>query len=210
MGITPALFLDSGNNFTTLPWQLWERLTENWQPRNVIEGLRSAGESRPQSYLARLNSLEIGNLRLSRPPIVVIKPQTAGTLAQAEVSGMLGQEVLKQFIITFDLPNNRLFIRPDPNYRSDPLRYTTIGLQVQTLGTTVTVASVWDGSPASEAGIRAGDEILQVNGKPLDPTATAQDVGRFFHGPEGTKIRLQFRREGKLFERSLVCRNHLP
>lgn len=176
----------------------------------MIGGLRSTGEAVPQSYLTRLDSLEIGKFKLSRPPILLIKPQTAGTPAEPGSPGLLGQDVLKQFILTVDLPNERLYLRPDPNYHPDPLRYTAVGIQVQRRGTAFFVASVWEGSPASEADIRLGDEIFKIDGKPLSSGALRAPSVHLLHRPEGAKIHLLLRRDSRTFERVLVCRNLLP
>jgi len=208
--IQDRLHLDSGSNFMNLSWNVWERITQNWHPTRIIRGLRASGEAEPQSFLTKVDSLQIGKFRLSRPATVVTKQQAAGAFAQAGASGLIGYDVLKQFILTIDLRHNQLFLRPDPQYHPDPLRYTTIGIQVQTQGTTFLVASVWEESPASKAGIRAGDEILKIDGKPLDPQVLDALSGHLLHRPEGTTIRLQLRREGQTFEHTLVCRNLLP
>ena len=208
--IQDHLCLDTGSNFTNLSWNAWQRITENWHPREIVSGLRASGESEAQSYLTRLDSIQVGKMRVSRPAVVVTKPQTTGTLAQATFSGLLGHNELKRFILTIDLPDNQLFLRPDPKYHPNPLRYTTVGIQAQKQGTTFLVASVWDNSPASKAGIRIGDEILKIDGKALDPVALGALSGHLLHRPEGTPIHLQLRREGQTFERTLVCRNLLP
>lgn len=60
----------------------------------------------------------------------------------------------------------------------------------------IVVISPFDGSPAMQAGIMAGDVILEVDdtmvsGMPLE------DVVRLIRGPRGTKVRLTILREGE-------------
>lgn len=58
----------------------------------------------------------------------------------------------------------------------------------------VRVAQVEGGSPADLAGIRPGDQVLDVNGQ---PTARAGDVERFLLGSPETRLNLRLRRGGE-------------
>ena len=55
-----------------------------------------------------------------------------------------------------------------------------------------------------------GDEILKIDGKLLAPGLPDPLSGNLLHRPEGTTIRLQLRRGGRTFDRSLTCRDLLP
>jgi carboxyl-terminal processing protease len=59
----------------------------------------------------------------------------------------------------------------------------------------VVVVAPVDGSPASRAGILAGDVILSVDGMPLD-VADLDDAVHLMRGPLGTRVVLIIRREG--------------
>jgi len=88
-----------------------------------------------------------------------------------------------------------------------PLRgeYDGIGAWVDTSGKYLTIISPMEGSPAEKAGLKAGDQIIGVDGEDvtsLDP----QLVLRRVLGPAGTTVRLTILREGeeKPFEVSIV------
>jgi carboxyl-terminal processing protease len=57
--------------------------------------------------------------------------------------------------------------------------YPGIGLVSREIGGALFVAYVYDGGPAARAGVKVGDEILGVNGRPYEPIASFRDeVGK--------------------------------
>ncbi len=73
--------------------------------------------------------------------------------------------------------------------------YEGIGAHVQMDGGAVTVVAPLPGSPAEQAGIRAGDKILSVNGEPLQG-GSLQDAVNKIKGPKGTKVSLSVLHQG--------------
>jgi carboxyl-terminal processing protease len=65
-------------------------------------------------------------------------------------------------------------------------------------GAAIQVIEVFEGGPAREAGIRPGDQIIQVDGAPAPP-AQLNDVIARIRGVVGTTVTLQLRRDGKDF-----------
>jgi len=74
-------------------------------------------------------------------------------------------------------------------------RYSGIGVDLGVQDGRVVVVAPVDGSPASRAGILAGDVILSVDGMPLD-VADLDDAVHLMRGPLGTRVVLMIRREG--------------
>lgn len=73
-------------------------------------------------------------------------------------------------------------------------RYSGIGIDLGVEDGQVVVVAPVDGSPASRAGILAGDVILSVDGMPLD-VADLDDAVHLMRGPLGTRVVLMIRRE---------------
>jgi carboxyl-terminal processing protease len=75
---------------------------------------------------------------------------------------------------------------------NEPASFTGIGIQVnptaEPLG--LRVARVFDSSPASRAGLRVGDLIVAVNGKPLRGLPSQQDIS-LIKGPPNTSVTLR-------------------
>jgi hypothetical protein len=73
--------------------------------------------------------------------------------------------------------------------------FVGIGLRVGIAGDVLTVESAIEGTPASKAGMQAGDSILSVDGKPTAGMAVADAVGRM-RGVKGTSVTLGVMRAG--------------
>ena len=104
------------------------------------------------------------------------------------------------------------FLRPDAYRRlQDQLAgrvdYSGIGVQATTRAPWL-VLQVFPGSPAEQAGLMAGDEIIAVDEVALaDPAAPV--LSALVRGPEGTRVRLTIRRDGSsafdvVMQRALV------
>ncbi len=67
--------------------------------------------------------------------------------------------------------------------------YAGVGLQIEMKDGHVTVVTPMDGSPASKAGLRAGDQIVRVDGVDVDGLSISQVVRRIV-GQAGTRVTL--------------------
>jgi len=65
--------------------------------------------------------------------------------------------------------------------------YYGVGLQVAQRGNQLVVTRVFEGGPAADAGIRAGDRLVSVAGRPTGGQTLEQVVSRI-RGPEGTEV----------------------
>jgi carboxyl-terminal processing protease len=74
-------------------------------------------------------------------------------------------------------------------------RYYGVGMQVAPQSGQTIVVVPFVGSPAYKAGIRPGDVILQVDGKPCKGLTTPQ-VADLLKGPKGTVVHITIGREG--------------
>lgn len=74
-------------------------------------------------------------------------------------------------------------------------KYYGVGMAIQPENNQIIVVYPFEGSPAYKAGLRPGDTIVSVDGKPtagLDTTA----VANMLKGPKGTHVQLTVSREG--------------
>src|SRR6516162_798056 len=89
-------------------------------------------------------------------------------------------------------------------------KYYGVGMQVGPRNNKVIVIAPFTGAPAYRAGIRPGDVIIAVDGKPTD-NMTTSDVADLLKGPKGTTVRITMLREGS--EKPLefaVVRDEIP
>jgi len=77
---------------------------------------------------------------------------------------MVGFELLSRFNLTFDYPHKRLILEPN-SHLADPFELCLAGAFLRSVsGGGVQVARVDPRSPAAQAGLQAGDLILDVGG----------------------------------------------
>ena len=89
-------------------------------------------------------------------------------------------------------------------------KYYGVGMQVGPRNNKVIVIAPFVGTPAYRAGIRPGDVIVAVDGKPTD-NLTTSEVAELLKGPKGTTVRITILREGS--EKPLefkVVRDEIP
>ena len=82
----------------------------------------------------------------------------------------------------------------DENFRAE---YSGIGVQFDIVENKIVVLSPIEGTPAYRLGIRAGDKIVQVDGKPLKKGLVTDDVFKLLKGPTGTTVNVDIERPGE-------------
>lgn len=197
------LLLDTGSSMTHLRWPLWERIAkETTRAPKLVGGFVTATQSDAHSYLTRLESIRVGGATIREPVVRLLQIEGSGAFAEPGVSGVLGGDILERFRVTFDLARSRLLLEPAPAYRPDPLRFTSVGIQVLRRPAGFVVAAVWGGGPAEKAQVAVGDEILEVDGTPVAGWSGTRVVDAL-RGPEGTEVTVRLRRGEETILRTL-------
>ncbi len=76
--------------------------------------------------------------------------------------------------------------------------YSGIGIQFELQNGVIRVISPLEGTPAHRLGIRAGDRIYEIDGKPLVKTITNDDVFKMLRGPSGSSVQVTIQRDGEV------------
>ena len=74
--------------------------------------------------------------------------------------------------------------------------YSGVGIEVAERDGRAVVVTPIEGSPADRAGVRAGDVLLEVDGRPVAPGRLDEAIGRM-RGHAGSVVRLAIGREGE-------------
>ncbi len=210
LSVARELLLDSGTNSTNLSWDTWEQLSKVWTPKSVIEGIAGSGSSTSTAFLACIPSSRFGNMEIKNQALRVQNPVGTGAFSEAGFQGILGSDFLQQFEVTFDLSHALLYLKPDIDFRPDPYKYVTIGIQfAKDTSGAFTVVSVWKNSPAAEAGIKIGDQIISVDGHSINDL-TPEQFSKKLHAKAGTPIKLKIEHENRssvvtVNTRKLLC-----
>lgn len=161
-------------------------------------------------YLGRVARVQMGPFEQSN---IVSQFQEIDTSAQRERSflnnrnGLIGNVLLSRFQIILDYQEEKMWLKPTKKYRR-AFDYDRSGLSLLVSGSNLsrfTVQHVMPDSPASDAGLRPGDQLLSIRRIPAG-LMNLEDVLRYFERKPGTKIRLAVRRDGQRFVQNMVLR----
>ena len=125
-----------------------------------------------KAIVGRAASVQLGGSTISEP-IAVLYIGNKGENASDEYDGLLGGAIFRRFRMAVDLAGKRLFLQPTASV-NDPFETDMSGLELLANGKELTgllVDDVKPGSTAARAGVRGGDLITSINGRP------ASDIG---------------------------------
>lgn len=75
--------------------------------------------------------------------------------------------------------------------------FSGIGVEIGIRDDIVTVIAPLTGSPAETAGLRTGDAVLAIDGKPIDAEETLDDIVNRIRGPKGSAVKLTVLHKGE-------------
>ncbi|MBS2013837.1 MAG: aspartyl protease family protein [Deltaproteobacteria bacterium] len=192
-----ALFeIDTGNAGGLDLYKKWASAHDmpGSRPSLALKGKFGVGAGETTSVFFRHAKGALGPIRFDDRVAHISDPPDPG-----DIAGLAGNEVLSRCdAIVFDLAKRTLFLegscdrknperkmgwrfekRPDPAFPDRPW----------------VVSAMWPGSPADRAGVRPGDRLLEVGGKPASQAIEA--VWTAESGPDGTKVPVVVFRNGK-------------
>ncbi|MDH4222319.1 MAG: S41 family peptidase [candidate division Zixibacteria bacterium] len=94
-------------------------------------------------------------------------------------------------------------------------RYEGLGMTIEKREKEIIVVSPIEGTPAYRMGLRAGDRIIEIEGKATFEMST-EEASKLMRGPAGTKVNLKIKREGMaepldyLIERAVIELKNVP
>jgi hypothetical protein len=139
------------------------------------------------ALLARAKSMQLGGVRVDKPVVALAMPAAAA--ASGDVAGSVGYGVLRQFNITFDYPNGKLYFERNANY-GQPDTFDRSGMSIERAADGFAIVDLIKDGPAVKAGLAQGNVIVAVDGKPwssLALTAVRQEL----KAAPGTKVKVK-------------------
>lgn len=199
--------VDTGAGLTTLilnrPFVESHHLLASLGKRILDRSLPGLG-GETKLLLGRAETIQLGGLTIRRPT-VTLSQDAKGSLASPEFDGVIGGELLRRFKVIFDSAGRRLILEPNAHF-DEPYEHNMSGLGLRAEGKgfgVVRIHRVVEDSPATEAGLREGDVILAVGGRPAPSLEQLyrmfKQEGREFdldvlRGGERLRVKLRLRR----------------
>src|SRR5262245_37699080 len=146
------------------------------------------------SEVGRLRSMSLGPYEWD-DPVVVVSHATEGAFASEEFAGNIGNRILERFTVTFDYERRQAYLAPGKHY-GDRDHLTRAGVLMTKRDGRVSVESVLANSPAENAGMRPGDEVLAVDDRDIARWDLPEISALFDEGEPGRKVAVRVRRGG--------------
>jgi len=117
------------------------------------------------SDIGRVASLSIGGIELSRPLVNLFGDSAGSMSVSSSWEGNIGGAILRRFTVFLDYQDKRMIFEPNATIH-DAFEADMSGLllRLDDSLSTIVVETVAAGSPAAEAGIVPGDEIVSADG----------------------------------------------
>jgi len=205
-----TLIVDTGATKSVFFRAALDRRLPGWTAWPALRGLGAptlTGDANAE--LVRVTGIELrtpgGTVARSGVDAAVLAGGLGEVLADdvgEPVDGLLGYSFLKHYRIALDFPRGLLWLDPSRGDVRDRLEeYSHPGLQLESVGEEVRIFAVAKGSPAARAGIRVGDQLVEIDGESVSDLDVVA-VARRLEGAPGTTLLLGLRRG----QREWICR----
>jgi hypothetical protein len=203
-GMTYGLLLDTGPPVTLLREDLlqrWSREHPYW-PRSrgaVGSANMGGGSDDARQLLLRIPALQIGSFTVGHVATASRPDQTFSATSYetpASIVGALGGNVLSQFRVEIDYPEQLLFL--DPSGKTQANDFDTVGIVLDTsaAGELVVRAVSSSASSITQQNVLPGDVILQIGNVSKAPY-TLTKAARALSGTVGERKQLRILRKGQ-------------
>jgi len=156
-----------------------------------------------KGVIGRIKSLQIGDFIIPSP-VTGFSLTDQGAFATTKSAGNIGGRLLKRFKVIFDYAHNQMILEKNENFDL-PDRYNMSGLFLIGEEGKIKAYSVIKDSPADEANIKTGDQILSINNSSVT-NYSLQQIRDLLNQKEGTKITMKIESRGKTREVELTLK----
>lgn len=161
-----------------------------------------------ETIATRLDRFTIGDAEIDRP-VAEFPSNGKSGLPVPDVDGSMGYQVLRQFVITFDYSHRALWFERSAAFGTKTIQWKTGFQAIKAELSGFRVVTVQSGTPAATAGIRVGDIITEIDGKPAASVGQAE-FGELMRRLDGTIVHLGIVRDGARRTIALTLRELLP
>jgi predicted aspartyl protease len=162
-------------------------------------------------YLGKIQSLQFGKYRFEQLISNYQKIETLdSSLIRTDRHGIIGNVLLSKFDLIFDYRDSLLHVKPN-RFFSQRIQFDKSGLVFIYSGidlNEIHVLEVLPGSPAEEADIKPGDQLIKFNGLPIRFYSLSKITKRLSAKPD-KEIKIQILRDGIKMNKTFKLRSLL-
>jgi len=158
---------------------------------DAVTGWGIGGPTR--SRVLRGQTLALGPDTVQRP-VAEVSTDKAGAMADPSIAGNIGAAILKRYIVTLDYGHQMMYLKPVTSPVDDLDTFDRAGLWINQASDGLAVVDVTKGAPADQAGLKSGDMIIAVDGRPASSLKLYEVRKQLRDQAPGTIVRLAVRR----------------
>ena len=146
----------------------------------------------------RMGSVEMKNILASFPDSLSFSMKF--TPDDQKRQGSIGCELLRRFTVTLNYRDGYMIMKPQRNRIKESFEHDMSGLDVRAKGTDFKqyiVSKVVEDSPAYDAGLQEGDELIFVNNVSVKDM-NISEIYKILSRKEGKEVAFFYRRKGEL------------
>ncbi|MEO0470642.1 MAG: PDZ domain-containing protein, partial [Bacteroidota bacterium] len=121
----------------------------------------------------------------------------SGFFASRNVAGIIGNQILKRYNITFDYQAGKSYWEPNQKFSEAVFKVSCSGLSLSLdkSKTKILLEEIYEDSPGAASDLKAGDELIEIDGVAASSASVAifEDLLR----QDGKLVKITFRRDGK-------------
>lgn len=141
-----------------------------------------------------MREVKIGPYKFKNVPTFIFDDENNVT-SYPYMGGLIGNDILRRFNVILNYAKGDIFIIPNRHF-NETFDYSYSGIELYFINGLIIIGDVAKGSPGEASGLKEGDEVIGIN-KNFSQNLNQYKIA--LQAP-GEKIKIVFRRDGKLME----------
>jgi Aspartyl protease len=201
-GLTYGFLLDTGTKLTLLREDLLQRWSQEhpaWPRSRGAVGPANVNGAADDALLLRIPAFQVGSFTVVHVATASRPDRTYSATSfetPAPIVGALGGNVLSQFRVEIDYPEQLLFLKPSGKTQANDFDTVGLVLDADAAGELVVRAVSSSASSITRQNVLPGDVILQIGNVSKAPY-TLTKAARALSGAVGERKQLRILRKGK-------------
>jgi hypothetical protein len=206
-GIAGNYTIDTGSRSSvtlSAPFAAAHNLYRGATAVDAVTGWGIGGPTR--SRVLRGQTLSLGPETVKKP-VVEVSTDKLGAMADPSIAGNIGAAILKRYVVTLDYGRQTMYLKPVVTPVDDLDTFDRAGLWINQAPDGLAVVDVTKGAPADQAGLKPGDVIVAVDGKPAKSLRLDKVRKQLRDQAPGTRVMLTVRRGGAQKDLAITLRD---
>ena len=181
--------------------------SHNLLKRKGITGVAyGAGGSSPTKS-CQFKTVTLAGFTIDKPLVGMPVSADKGSFSGRELTGNAGNTLFRHFVLYLDYHHEKFIVEKGGDFaKVFPEDHSGMQIAFDDDGS-IEAISAPDGTPAAKAGIKVGDKIKTIDGKPTDVLGGIMKIRELFKADPGTKYSLELERGGKMVKADLTLKD---